>query len=151
MTDSKPQLKLFTDGACSGNPGPGGWAFILRNSASGAETEQSGGVAETTNNRMELTAVIEGLTALEDPSEVEVWSDSQYVLHGLRDWLDGWIEKGWRRSGNKRVLNVDLWQQLDALRDRHELNYQWIQGHNGHPENERCDQLAVREIEQFRE
>ena len=151
MTDSKPQLQLYTDGACSGNPGPGGWAFILRHLASGTETEHSGGVAETTNNRMELTAVIEGLSALRDPSQVEVWSDSQYVLHGLRDWLDGWKEKGWRRSGNKRVLNVDLWRQLDALRDRHELHYQWVAGHDGHPENERCDQLAVDQIEQFRE
>ncbi len=151
MTDSKPQLQLYTDGACSGNPGPGGWAFILRHLANGTETEHAGFAAETTNNRMELTAVIEGLSALTDPSQVEVWSDSQYVLHGLRDWLDGWKAKGWRRSGNKRVLNVDLWRQLDALRDRHELQYQWVAGHDGHPENERCDQLAVDQIEQFRE
>jgi ribonuclease HI len=137
------RLRLFTDGACSGNPGPGGWAYLLRHPASGKEVEDSGGEGETTNNRMELTAVIEGLSAIRRPSTVEIYSDSQYVLKGLNEWMDGWIARGWKNASKKPVKNRDLWERLDKLRRVHTLHYHWIEGHAGHPENERCDQLAV--------
>ena len=140
---ARPQVMLFTDGACSGNPGPGGWAFILQHPVSGKELEGSGAELETTNNRMELRAVIEGLGVLQRPSRVEVYSDSQYVLKGLEEWLDGWIAKGWRTAGKKPVKNEDLWRELDELRKKHELSYHWVRGHNEHPENERCDRMAV--------
>jgi ribonuclease HI len=146
---TRPHVLLFTDGACSGNPGPGGWAFILRHPASGKEIEDSGGEAMTTNNRMELTAVIEGLTSLKAPSRVDVYSDSQYVLKGLREWMDGWIAKGWRNAAKKPVKNRELWERLDELRKAHDLDYHWIKGHNEHPENERCDELAVAAARQF--
>lgn len=149
--DGRPIVQLFTDGACSGNPGPGGWAFILRHPASGAEIERSGGEAETTNNRMELRAVIEGLSKLREPSVVEVWSDSQYVLKGLDEWLAGWIAKGWVNSAKKPVKNRDLWEQLDRLRRTHELRYHWIRGHSEHEENERCDRLATAEARRIRD
>ncbi len=136
-------LHLFTDGACSGNPGPGGWAFVLRHPASGKEVEDAGGEAETTNNRMELTAVIRGLEAIRRPSRVEIYSDSQYVLKGLNEWMDGWIKKGWKNASKKPVKNRDLWERLDQLRTVHTLHYNWIEGHAGHPENERCDAMAV--------
>jgi ribonuclease HI len=142
-TDDKPQVILFTDGACSGNPGPGGWAFILRHPASGKEIERSGGEARTTNNRMELSAVIEGLSSLTRPSKVEVWSDSKYVLNGLREWMDSWKARGWRTADKKPVKNQELWQALDTLKSKHDMTFHWIEGHAGHPENERCDQLAV--------
>ena len=152
MTPPKrPHVLLFTDGACSGNPGPGGWAYILRHPTSGKEVEDSGGEALTTNNRMELTAVIEGLTSLRAPSRVTIFSDSQYVLKGLNEWMDGWIAKGWKNSAKKPVKNRDLWEQLDALRKRHDLEYHWIKGHSEHPENERCDALAVAAREMFAE
>jgi ribonuclease HI len=141
--DSRPKVQLYTDGACSGNPGPGGWGFILRHPASGAEKEASGGEPETTNNRMELMAVIAGLGALTRPSEVDLYSDSQYVLKGLREWLDSWKARGWRTADKKPVKNQDLWERLDALRVSHTIRFHWIKGHNEHPENERCDQLAV--------
>jgi ribonuclease HI len=150
MPQDRPRVELYTDGACSGNPGPGGWAFILRHQDTGHEIERSGGEASTTNNRMELISVIEGLGALTLPSSVELYSDSQYVIHGLREWLDQWKAKGWRRGGNQPVKNLDLWQSLDDLRHRHDLHYHWIRGHNEHPENERCDRLAVAAIERFR-
>ncbi|MHC4976175.1 MAG: ribonuclease HI, partial [Planctomycetota bacterium] len=137
------RVELHTDGACSGNPGPGGWAFILHHPATGKRIERSGGELDTTNNRMELTAVIEGLGALTRPTEVDVYSDSQYVLKGLNEWLDGWKAKGWKNSQKKPVKNRDLWEKLDVLRDEHTLDYHWIRGHSEHPENERCDQLAV--------
>ncbi|MCB9837769.1 MAG: ribonuclease HI [Phycisphaeraceae bacterium] len=139
----KFHVELFTDGACSGNPGPGGWAYILRHHASGAEREDSGGDPATTNNRMELTAVIEGLTALKQPSRVDVYSDSQYVLNGLNEWLDQWKRRDWKTAAKKPVKNEDLWRRLDELRAVHELRYHWIRGHNEHPENERCDAMAV--------
>ena len=142
-TDDKPQVILFTDGACSGNPGPGGWAFILRHPSSGKEIERSGGEARTTNNRMELSAVIEGLSVLTRPSKVEVWSDSQYVLNGLREWMDSWKARGWKTAAKKPVKNQELWQELDRLKAIHDLTFHWVEGHAGHPENERCDQLAV--------
>lgn len=141
--DALPHVHLFTDGACSGNPGPGGWAFILRHPASAKEIERSGGERETTNNRMELTAVIEGLRALTKRSRVDIYSDSQYVLNGLREWLDQWKARGWRTAAKKAVKNEDLWRELDRLRVEHRLDFHWIRGHNEHPENERCDALAV--------
>ncbi len=142
-TPDKPQVLLFTDGACSGNPGPGGWAFILRHPTSGKEIERSGGETLTTNNRMELSAVIKGLEALTRPSRVEIWSDSQYVLNGLREWMASWKARGWRTANKKPVKNLELWQELDELKSLHELTFRWVEGHAGHPENERCDQLAV--------
>lgn len=142
-TDAKPHVLLFTDGACSGNPGPGGWAFILRHPISGKEKERSGGEPETTNNRMELLAVIEGLSALKSFSHVDLYSDSQYVLNGLREWLPNWKKRGWKTANKKPVKNQDLWQRLDELMQEHQLSFHWVEGHAGHPENERCDQLAV--------
>jgi ribonuclease HI len=139
----KPHVMLYTDGACSGNPGPGGWAYILRHPGSGKEREASGGERATTNNRMELGAVIEGLAALSKPSVVDLYSDSRYVLDGLKSWIHSWKKNGWRTSSKQPVKNQDLWQRLDELRATHEINFHWIKGHNEHPENERCDQLAV--------
>ncbi len=138
-----PGVELFTDGACSGNPGPGGWAFLLRHPKSGKAVERSGGEYDTTNNRMELTAVIEGLTALTRPSVVELYSDSQYVLKGLNEWMAGWKRKGWKTASKQPVKNVDLWKQLDELREGHTIHFHWVKGHAGHPENERVDELAV--------
>ena len=138
-----PHVHLFTDGACSGNPGPGGWAFILRHPATGKEIERSGGENPTTNNRMELQAVIEGLTTLNKPTNVALFSDSQYVLNGLKEWMDSWKKRGWKTADKKPVKNQDLWQTLDGLRSTHHLKFHWVRGHNEHPENERCDALAV--------
>jgi ribonuclease HI len=138
-----PVVELYTDGACSGNPGPGGWAYLLRHPASGKTAEGSGAERATTNNRMELTAVIEGLAQLTRPSRVELTSDSQYVLKGLEEWLAGWKKKGWKTSAKKPVKNEDLWRRLDELVDGHDIRFHWIRGHAGHPENERCDALAV--------
>ena len=143
MHEPRSHVHLFTDGACSGNPGPGGWAYILRHPASGQEREASGGEKETTNNRMELRAAIEGLTALTKPSQVDLYSDSQYVLNGLKEWMKNWKKNGWRTSDKKPVKNKDLWEQLDELQAAHEIRFHWIRGHNEHPENERCDELAV--------
>ena len=139
----KPTVHLYTDGACSGNPGPGGWAFILRHPPSESEIEDHGGERTTTNNRMELTAVIKGLEQLTRPSLVHLYSDSQYVLKGLREWMAGWKRKGWKTAAKKPVKNVELWQRLDELKGEHDLEFHWIEGHSGHPENERCDTLAV--------
>jgi len=144
-----PAVELFTDGACSGNPGPGGWAFLLRHPRSGKAVERSGGERETTNNRMELTAVIEGLSALTRFSVVELYSDSQYVLKGLKEWMPGWKKKGWKTASKQPVKNVDLWRQLDTLKDEHEIRFHWVKGHAGHPENERVDELAVIERDKF--
>ena len=134
-------VHAFTDGACSGNPGPGGWGVVLR--WNGHERELFGGEAQTTNNRMELMAVIAGLEAVKRPCRVEIYSDSQYVLKGLKEWMDQWIKRGWRTASKQPVKNQDLWEQLDALRKKHELSFHWIRGHNEHPENERCDRMAV--------
>jgi ribonuclease HI len=139
----RPRVLLFTDGACSGNPGPGGWGFLLRHPASGKEIERAGAERETTNNRMELTAVIEGLRELTKPSYVELTSDSQYVLKGLEEWLVGWKRRGWKTAAKKPVKNEDLWRILDELASEHEIQFHWIRGHTGHAENERCDVLAV--------
>lgn len=132
-------VEIFTDGACSGNPGPGGWAALLR--YNGHEKEISGGEADTTNNRMEMMAVIEALTALKKPSRVKLYTDSQYVQKGVVEWMDGWKAKGW-----KKVKNVDLWQRIDSLLDVHKVEFHWVRGHDGHEENERVDKLAVAAI-----
>lgn len=142
----RPFVQLFTDGACRGNPGPGGWAFILRHPATKTEREHSGGTPLTTNNQMELQAVIEGLQALKKTSRVEVITDSKYVAQGCAEWLPGWKANGWRRKEGKSfkpVKNVELWQKLDELLARHEVRFTHIYGHAGHAENERCDELAV--------
>lgn len=152
-TSQKPRVQLFTDGGCSGNPGPGGWAFILRHLATGKEMEQSGAEVLTTNNRMELTAVVRGLEALKKPCEVELLTDSVYVGKGLMEWMAKWKSAGWRRKeGNqwKPVKNDDLWKQLDLLITRHQLRYTRVAGHSGHPENDRCDQLAVEAYQKIR-
>ena len=149
MPASKPPVELYTDGACSGNPGPGGWAYILKSPETGEACERSGGQPSTTNNRMEMISVIEGLEALDRPSRVDLYSDSQYVCNGLSEWLDQWKARGWKRGRNASVKNLDLWRKLDRLRNVHELNCHWIRGHNDHPENERCDRLAVAAIERF--
>jgi ribonuclease HI len=149
----QPDVLLFTDGACSGNPGPGGWAFILRHTATGTEKEASGGERETTNNRMELQAVIEGLSALKRPCYVEVLTDSEYVRKGLSEWMAGWKRNGWQRREKgklKPVANVELWQALDGLIAKHRLKFTRVAGHSGHPENDRCDELAVAAIRQYR-
>lgn len=140
------EVLLYTDGACSGNPGPGGWAYILRHVATGKEKEGSGGERETTNNRMELQAVVEGLRALTRPTAVEVLTDSEYVRKGLSEWMGGWKRNGWQRRENgklKPVKNVDLWKLLDELAAKHQLKLTRVAGHSGHPENDRCDELAV--------
>jgi ribonuclease HI len=140
-----PQIILYTDGACKGNPGPGGWAFVLQHPQSGKTLERFGSETETTNNRMELLAVIEGLKTLTKPSCVEIVSDSKYVLQGIEDWMPKWKKNGWRRKeGNawKPVKNVDLWQILDQLTSLHELTFRHVLGHSGHHFNERCDELA---------
>ena len=144
----KKHVALFTDGACSGNPGPGGWGAVLRSGLT--EKELSGGEAETTNNRMELTAAIKGLSALKEPCHVTLTSDSKYLVDAVtKGWVYGWKKKGWKRSGNAPVLNVDLWEELLKLLAVHEVEFVWVKGHAGHPENERCDRLAVAEIQQF--
>lgn len=144
MTTDMPTVHLFTDGACSGNPGPGGWGLILRHPATGKEIERSGAEAMTTNNRMELMAVIEGLALLTKPSVVELYSDSQYVLKGLKEWLASWKRRGWKTADKKPVKNVELWTRLDELAQKHDVRMHWIRGHQGHPENERADRLAVK-------
>jgi ribonuclease HI len=152
MAGKSSVVQLFTDGACSGNPGPGGWGFILRHVATGKELEKSGAQRETTNNRMELTAVIEGLATLKRPCRVELFTDSVYVGKGLTEWLAKWKANGWRRRegpSSKPVKNEDLWRRLDELIQRHEVRYTRVAGHSGHPENERCDQLAVDAYQEY--
>ena len=144
---------LYTDGACSGNPGPGGWGFIMEHPESGKRLARSGGEVQTTNNRMELMAVIEGLSALKQPCRVEVVSDSAYVLNGLSSWMKSWKANGWRRREGKtwkEVKNVDLWQRLDELMKIHSLQFTKITGHAGHPQNEECDRMAVEESRRFK-
>ena len=150
-----PDVMLYTDGACSGNPGPGGWAAILKHPTTGAVKKRSGGEARTTNNRMELTAVIEGLRALKGSKRwrVHLVSDSEYVIHGLTQWIHNWIAHDWRRGkspGSPPVKNVDLWQTLHALAQQHEMTYEHVRSHTGHLENEECDRLAVAAIEGVR-
>src|ERR1700694_1955344 len=137
-------VEIFSDGACRGNPGPGGWGVLLR--AEGAERELYGGEADTTNNRMELTAAIRALEALKRPSRVHFYTDSLYVQKGISEWVRDWKRRGWRTAGRKPVKNIDLWQRLDELAALHDVEWHWVRGHAGHPENERADQLANKGI-----
>ena len=142
-------VELFTDGACSGNPGPGGWGAILR--YQGVEKELSGGEANTTNNRMELSAAIEGLAALKESCQVTLTSDSKYLTDGVtKGWARSWKRNGWRKADKKPALNADLWDRLLTQLDRHDVIIVWVKGHAGHPENERCDALAVAQCDRFR-
>lgn len=142
-------VHIFTDGACSGNPGPGGWGAILR--YNGAEKELSGGEQHTTNNRMEMCAVLYALQALKEPCEVILTSDSKYVIDSItKGWVYSWQKKGWKKSDGKPALNADLWEQILPLLKKHSVTFNWIKGHAGHPENERCDAMAVAESQKFR-
>lgn len=141
------KVELYTDGACKGNPGPGGWGALLR--YQGYEKRLCGGELETTNNRMELTAAIEGLKALTRPCEVELTTDSSYVKDGINSWMANWKARGWKTSAKKPVKNKDLWQALDEQVNRHSVNWHWVKGHSGHPENEIADELANLGVEQL--
>ena len=154
MTDQMQQetdpptsfVQIFTDGACRGNPGPGGWAYILKHPATGTEKECSGGASLTTNNQMELSAVIEGLRALKNRANAEVITDSVYVAKGSKEWLPNWKKNNWKRKEGKKwkpVKNEDLWREIDNLLNMHVVTFTVVKGHSGHPENERCDELAV--------
>jgi len=134
------EVEIFTDGACKGNPGPGGWGALLRRGA--AEKELSGGEADTTNNRMEMTAVIRALEALTSPCTVTLHTDSRYVIDGITKWIIGWRKNGWRNAKKEPVKNADLWQELVKAAAPHKVEWQWVKGHSGHPENERVDRLA---------
>ena len=140
-----PEVEIFTDGACRGNPGPGGWAAILRNGTK--ERELSGGEPLTTNNRMELTAAIKGLEALKRPCRVQLFTDSNYVRDGITKWIHGWRRNGWKTSDRKPVKNAELWQALVDATEPHRVDWHWVKGHAGHPENERADALACAEAE----
>jgi ribonuclease HI len=136
----KPEIVIYTDGACSGNPGPGGWGAILM--SGGHRKEIKGGERDSTNNRMELMAAIMALEALKRPSKVTLYTDSQYVKNGIGGWIHGWKRNGWKTADKKPVKNAELWQRLDQARSRHEIDWHWVRGHVGHPENERADELA---------
>ena len=146
---TEEKVEIFTDGACRGNPGPGGWGAILR--LGSKEKELWGGERETTNNRMELTAAIRALAALRRPVAAIVHTDSQYVLKGISEWIHGWKRNGWKTADRKPVKNADLWQQLDAVTRQHRLEWVWVRGHTGHPENERADALANRGIDELKD
>jgi ribonuclease HI len=141
-------VEVFTDGACRGNPGPGGWGAVLR--FNGRERELYGGERETTNNRMELTAAIQALEALKRRCKVRITTDSTYVQKGITEWLENWKKKNWTTTSRKPVKNVDLWKRLDAVVRQHQVEWHWVRGHSGHPENERADQLANRGIDELR-
>jgi len=151
MTDRRnssadAEVIIYTDGGCSGNPGPGGWAFILRHVTTGKTMEKTGATLQTTNNQMELQALIEGLQSLQRPTRVHVVTDSTYLKQGLTEWIQNWKRRGWKRktsNGLKPVKNVEQWKQLDELTEIHQLSFELVKGHVGHPENERCDELAV--------
>ena len=149
MTSNSPPVRatLHTDGACLGNPGPGGWAAILQWGEH--ESVLTGGLASSTNNQMELLAVIMGLEALKRPVSITVVSDSKYVLNGIQNWLEGWKRNGWKNAKKQPVANQELWQRLDAATQPHRIEWQWIKGHAGHPLNERCDDLARAEAQAF--
>lgn len=145
-------VELYTDGACSGNPGPGGWAFILRCPKTGKEMQKADGVAEATNNQMELMALIRGLETLKEPCEVTLHADSTYVGQGVTEWMAGWKRNGWQRKANGKSVplkNADLWKRLDELLQLHRIKFSHVKGHAGHVENERCDQLAVAAYQRF--
>lgn len=146
MSDAK--VEIFTDGACSGNPGPGGWGAILR--FNGQEKELSGGASETTNNRMELTAAIEALNTLKRPCSIILSTDSSYVKDGITKWLFGWKRNGWKTASKKPVKNEELWKALDEAVQRHEIDWRWVKGHAGHEENERADALARAGMEPYK-
>ncbi len=141
-------IEMFTDGACSGNPGPGGWACLLRYGH--VEKEYAGGAAQTTNNRMELSAVLAGLQGLKEPCEITLTTDSKYVLDGATKYMATWQQNGWRKADKKPVLNQDLWQELARLSAPHQIHWRWIKGHAGHPENERVDHLACQQRDSYR-
>jgi ribonuclease HI len=141
------QVEIFTDGACRGNPGPGGWGVLLR--CNGVERSLYGGAAQTTNNRMELQAAIEGLRALREPCTVALTTDSVYVKNGITTWLANWKQKGWKTAGRQPVKNVDLWQELDEQNQRHQVEWHWVKGHSGHAENELVDQAANDAIDEM--
>ena len=143
------KVEAFTDGACSGNPGPGGWGVILR--WNGVEKELKGGEPETTNNRMELMAAIQALEALKRPVAITIHTDSQYVKNGITQWIHGWKRNGWKTAGKDPVKNADLWQRLDALVAKHTVAFEWVRGHAGHPENERADELARQGLKESRD
>lgn len=134
------QVEIFTDGACKGNPGPGGWGALLRMGVN--EKELSGGEAHTTNNRMEMTAAIRALEALREPCEVSLHTDSKYLIDGITKWIHGWKKKGWKNAAKKPVVNEDLWRELETIAGKHKVTWHWVRGHSGHAENERVDQLA---------
>ena len=140
-------VDIFTDGACSGNPGIGGWGAILRYGKS--EKELSGGSDMTTNNQMEMQAVIEALKILKEPCDITLTTDSQYVVRGMTEWLKDWVAKNWKTAAKKSVANQELWQELKTLSEKHKISWKWVKGHAGHPENERCDALARSYIENF--
>ncbi|RWA66262.1 ribonuclease HI [Mesorhizobium sp.] len=142
------EIEIFTDGACSGNPGPGGWGAVLR--YNGVTKELSGGEAETTNNRMELLAAITALNALKEPCTVDLYTDSKYVMDGISKWIHGWKKNGWRTGDKKPVKNGELWQALDEANRRHKVTWHWVKGHAGHPENERADELARQGMAPFK-
>jgi ribonuclease HI len=148
MESALKKIEIFTDGACSGNPGPGGWGAILR--FKGQEREISGGRADTTNNQMELTAAIEALRALKEPCAIDLYTDSQYVRQGITEWIHGWKRNKWLTNDRKPVKNRELWEELDLLAQKHQIAWHWLKGHAGHPENERCDELARLEIARLR-
>jgi len=148
-----PHLYAYTDGACSGNPGPGGWGALLHAKEGDTllkERELCGGEANTTNNRMELLAAINALEALERPTEITVITDSQYVKNGVTSWIHGWKRNGWKTAAKKPVKNAELWQQLDQAQARHQVTWEWVKGHAGHPENERADELARQGMKPFK-
>lgn len=144
----KPHVVIYSDGACSGNPGPGGWGALLMSGSH--RKEIFGGEAETTNNRMELTAAIMALEALKKPSKVDLHTDSQYVKNGITAWIHGWKRNGWRTADKKPVKNAELWQRLEAATKRHDLSWHWVKGHAGHDENERADELAREGMKDFK-
>lgn len=140
-------VEMYTDGACRGNPGPGGWGVLLRNG--GKEKTLYGGERETTNNRMELTAAIEGLSSLSEPCRVELTTDSEYVRRGITEWMKGWKQRNWRTAGRKPVANRDLWERLDAVASEHDVRWHWVRGHSGHSDNERVDALANQGVDEL--
>ena len=146
---ARKQVQVHTDGACRGNPGPGGWAALL--CWRGVERELAGGEPATTNNRMELMAAIAALEALKEPCEVVLTTDSQYVRQGITEWMPGWLRRGWKTAGGEPVKNRDLWERLHAAASRHAVDWRWVKGHAGHPENERVDQLARAQALKFRQ
>ena len=149
MSPARKHVDIHTDGACLGNPGPGGWAALLR--WRGIERELAGGEADTTNNRMELMAAIAALEALKEPCDATLHTDSQYVRKGITEWMANWVRRGWKTAGGDPVKNRDLWERLHAANARHKVDWRWVKGHSGDPDNERVDQLARAEAEKIRE